>query len=65
MMMRQSNLEQRTEERELPSHGLKGGAAATIGKHYPNDELGGRKPETDGFLSIGTMKTKRRKLITR
>jgi hypothetical protein len=32
MMMKQSNLEQRTEERELPSHGLKGGAAATICK---------------------------------
>jgi len=26
-----------------------------------NDEPGGRKPETDGFLSIGTKKTKRRK----
>jgi len=64
-MMTQTNLEQRTEERELPSHGMKGGAAATIWKHDLNDELGGRKPETDGFLSIGTMKTKRRKLITR
>jgi hypothetical protein len=30
LMMKQSNLEQRTEERELPSHGLKEGAAATI-----------------------------------